>query len=98
MWCQHILPSMECELQSPEVLAAALQPIIYMINEATVEEFQAYILPFIKNIFQMPKSVQVGGSLYSLYILPSYSTVCLRLCALLPAHRALNPSVPQLHR
>lgn len=52
---------MECELQSPEVLAAALQPIIYMINEATAEEFQEFILPFIKNIFQMPKSVQVGG-------------------------------------
>lgn len=61
MWCKHILPSMECELQSPEVLAAALQPIIYMINEATVEEFQESILPFIKNIFQMPKSVQVGA-------------------------------------
>ena len=51
---------MECELQSPDVLAAALQPIIYMINECSVQEFQEFILPFIKNIFQMPKSVQVG--------------------------------------
>ena len=59
MWYMHILPSMECELQSPEVLAAALQPIIYMINESTAQEFQEFILPFIKNIFQMPKSVQV---------------------------------------
>jgi len=60
MWCQHILPSMECELQSPEVLSAALQPIIYMINESSAQECQEFILPFIKNIFQMPKSVQVG--------------------------------------
>lgn len=48
------------ELESPEVLAAALQPIIYMINRSTMEQFQQYILPFIKNIFQMPKSVQVN--------------------------------------
>lgn len=61
MWYMHILPSMECELQSPEVLAAALQPIIYMINESSAQEFQEFILPFIKNIFQMPKSVQVGA-------------------------------------
>lgn len=51
---------MECELQSPEVLAAALQPIIYIVNESSVQEFQEFILPFIKNIFLMPKSVQVG--------------------------------------
>lgn len=48
------------ELESPEVLATALQPIIYMINRSTIEQFQQYLLPFIKNIFQMPKSVQVS--------------------------------------
>ncbi|KAI2801048.1 hypothetical protein BLOT_011622, partial [Blomia tropicalis] len=63
MWCQHILPSMECELQCPDVLAAALQPIIYIINESSVQEFQEFILPFIKNIFQMPKSVQATVTL-----------------------------------
>ena len=51
---------MVCELESPEVLAAALQPIIHMINRSTLEQFQEFILPFIKNIFQMPKSVQVS--------------------------------------
>ncbi|XP_054169221.1 SCY1-like protein 2 [Oppia nitens] len=63
MWWQHILPSMETELQSPEVLAAALQPIIYMIEESSVDEYQDIILPFIRNIFLMPKSVQATVTL-----------------------------------
>ncbi|CAG2100886.1 unnamed protein product [Medioppia subpectinata] len=63
MWWQHILPSMEAELQSPEVLAAALQPIIYMIEESSQEEYQEIILPFIRNIFLMPKSVQATVTL-----------------------------------
>nr|XP_046909922.1 SCY1-like protein 2 isoform X1 [Dermatophagoides farinae] len=63
LWYQHILPSMVCELESPEVLAAALQPIIHMINRSTLEQFQEFILPFIKNIFQMPKSVQATVTL-----------------------------------
>ena len=54
------------ELESPEVLAAALQPIIYMINRSTMEQFQQYILPFIKNIFQMPKSVQVNMKIFAI--------------------------------
>ncbi len=64
MWYQHILPSMEAELQTPEVLAAALQPIIYMIEESSTEEYQDVILPFIRNIFLMPKSVQVCINVY----------------------------------
>lgn len=59
MWFQHILPSMDAELQSPEVLAAALQPILYMIEDSSQEEYEEIILPFIRNIFLMPKSVQV---------------------------------------
>jgi len=55
---------MEAELQSPEVLAAALQPIIYMIEESSTEEYQDIILPFIRNIFLMPKSVQVCINVY----------------------------------
>ncbi|RWS28073.1 SCY1-like protein 2 [Leptotrombidium deliense] len=61
MWFQHILPSMEAELQSSEVLAAALQPILYMIEELSVEEYHTYILPIIKNICCSPKSVQCSA-------------------------------------
>lgn len=51
---------MDAEIQSPEVLAAALQPILYMIEESSSEEYQDIILPFIRNVFLMPKSVQVN--------------------------------------
>ena len=69
---------MECELQSPEVLAAALQPIIYIVNESSVEEFQEFVLPFIKNIFLMPKSVQVSVA-FVLVPLCAAWVLCLKL-------------------
>lgn len=77
MWFQHILPSMAVEIQTPEVLAAALQPIIYMINQSTAEEFQEFMLIFIKNIFQMPKSVQVSWNFFFVSLNTStHSFVC----------------------
>ncbi|UXI17099.1 putative palmitoyltransferase [Sarcoptes scabiei] len=77
MWFQHILPSMAVEIQTPEVLAAALQPIIYMINQSTAEEFQEFMLIFIKNIIQMPKSVQATVTLLEnidILMLKTYTT------------------------
>ena len=62
MWFQHILPSIEEEFQSSEVLAAALRPILQMIEDSTLEEYQNNIYPIIKTIFFMPKSVQVNSS------------------------------------
>lgn len=59
MWFQHILPSMENEYQSSEVLAAALQPLLRIIEESTIEEYQTMIYPTVRNICMMPKSVQV---------------------------------------
>lgn len=60
MWFQHIIPSIKEELQSSEVLAAALRPILQMIEDCTFEEYQNYIYPIIKTICLMPKSVQVS--------------------------------------
>ncbi|GIY40879.1 uncharacterized protein CDAR_378391 [Caerostris darwini] len=54
----HVLPSLNAELQTPEVLAAALQPLLYMIEESTVDEYTELILPVFRPVFAMPKSVQ----------------------------------------
>ncbi|XP_022244432.1 SCY1-like protein 2 [Limulus polyphemus] len=63
LWYQHVLPSLKSELQSPEVLAAALQPLLYIIDESTPEEYQTLILPMFRTIFSMPKSVQATVTL-----------------------------------
>ncbi|XP_076372839.1 SCY1-like protein 2 [Tachypleus tridentatus] len=63
LWYQHVLPSLKSELQSPEVLAAALQPLLYIIDESTPEEYQTLILPMFRTIFNMPKSVQATVTL-----------------------------------
>ncbi|XP_067120668.1 SCY1-like protein 2 isoform X3 [Centruroides vittatus] len=63
LWYQHVLPSLKAELQSPEVLAAALQPLLFMIEESTPEEYQSLILPVFRSVFGMPKSVQATVTL-----------------------------------
>ncbi|GIY82531.1 uncharacterized protein CEXT_630661 [Caerostris extrusa] len=59
----HVLPSLNAELQTPEVLAAALQPLLYMIEESTVDEYTELILPVFRPVFAMPKSVQATVTL-----------------------------------
>ncbi|XP_015781451.1 SCY1-like protein 2 [Tetranychus urticae] len=63
MWFQHILPTISAELQFNDVLAAALQPILYIIEECNTDEYQNYILPIIRNLYQAPKSVQATVTL-----------------------------------
>lgn len=67
LWFQHVLPSLKTELQSPEVLAAALQPLLFMIEESTTEEYQNEILPVFRTVFSMPKSVQVSNLVIIFY-------------------------------
>ncbi|XP_022253725.1 SCY1-like protein 2 [Limulus polyphemus] len=63
LWYQHVLPSLQSELQSPEVLAAALQPLMFIIEESTADEYQTLILPMFRSVFGMPKSVQATVTL-----------------------------------
>ncbi|KAG8195910.1 hypothetical protein JTE90_001145 [Oedothorax gibbosus] len=63
LWYVHVLPSLNSELQSPEVLAAALQPLLFMIEESTPEEYTELILPVFRAVFAMPKSVQATVTL-----------------------------------
>jgi len=52
------------EQQASEVSASSLQPILYIIDESNTDEYQNYILPLIQNIYQIPKSIQVGVHLF----------------------------------
>jgi SCY1-like protein 2 len=40
-----VWPCLQQETRTQEVLAAVLQPIIFLVQESTVEEYEAIILP-----------------------------------------------------
>ncbi|XP_076341084.1 SCY1-like protein 2 [Tachypleus tridentatus] len=63
LWYQHVLPSLSSELQSSEVLAAALKPLLFVIEESSFDQYQTLILPTFRSVFGMPKSVQASVTL-----------------------------------
>ncbi|KAL1518045.1 hypothetical protein ABEB36_001731 [Hypothenemus hampei] len=58
LWYQHVWPSLRQEMCSQEVLAAVLQPVLFIVQESTVEEYETFILPNFRQIFIAPKTVQ----------------------------------------
>ncbi|XP_046472921.1 SCY1-like protein 2 [Neodiprion pinetum] len=58
LWYQHIWPYLQLESKSQEVLAAVLQPMLYIIQNSTVEEYESIILPTFRAVFSTPKSIQ----------------------------------------
>ncbi|XP_013179550.1 PREDICTED: SCY1-like protein 2 isoform X2 [Papilio xuthus] len=63
---QHVWPALQMEVRTAEVLAPVLQPIIWLTNEATHEEFDNYVLPVLKiywNLMNSPKSIQASVTL-----------------------------------
>lgn len=65
MWFQHVIASMEADLSGSEVMGAALQPIFYMMEESSDEEFRHILFPLIKKLISVPRSVQVRIHLLS---------------------------------
>ncbi|XP_060534730.1 SCY1-like protein 2 isoform X3 [Cylas formicarius] len=63
LWYQHVWPSLQQEMRSQEVLAAVLQPVLYLIQESTIEEYESMILPSFRTVFQAPKTVQAAVTL-----------------------------------
>ncbi|KAL4717625.1 hypothetical protein ACJJTC_000774 [Scirpophaga incertulas] len=57
---QHVWPALQLEVRTAEVLAAVLQPIIWLTNEASQDEFTHYVLPTLKTLMNSPKSVQAS--------------------------------------
>ncbi|XP_069702652.1 SCY1-like protein 2 [Periplaneta americana] len=63
LWFQHVWPCLQQEMKTQEVLAAVLQPIIFLVQECTIEEYESIILPSFRNVFSIPKSIQATVTL-----------------------------------
>ncbi|XP_049828871.1 SCY1-like protein 2 [Schistocerca gregaria] len=63
LWFQHVWPSLQQEMKTQEVLAAVLQPIIFLVQECTIEEYESIILPAFRSVFSIPKSIQATVTL-----------------------------------
>lgn len=72
MWFQHLIPSMEKEVadHGQEGLATLLECVLVMASECTRDEYQSHLIPFLRNVFSINKSIQVSpsGHLLGLYL------------------------------
>lgn len=77
MWYQHMLPSMETDLLGSDVMGAALQPLFFMIEESTDEEYANILFPTLKNVMSIPRSVQVRILADSVYVTTEHESLML---------------------
>ena len=61
LWFQHVWPTLEGEVRSQEVLAAVLEPVLFLVKECTHEEYRQLIFPALRPVFGNPgKSIQAS--------------------------------------
>ncbi|XP_072748442.1 SCY1-like protein 2 isoform X1 [Anoplolepis gracilipes] len=58
LWYQHIWTYLHAELQTQEVLSAVLQPMLYIVQNSTKEEYDQIMFPTLKPLFTNRKSIQ----------------------------------------
>ncbi|XP_011314045.1 SCY1-like protein 2 isoform X2 [Fopius arisanus] len=58
LWYQHIWPYLQAESKSQEVFASVLQPMLFIIQQSPLEDYQNIILPSFKELFSTPRSIQ----------------------------------------
>ncbi|XP_025993291.1 SCY1-like protein 2 isoform X2 [Solenopsis invicta] len=58
LWYQHIWTYLHAELQTQEVLSAVLQPMLYIVQNSTKEEYERIVFPTLKPLFNNRKSIQ----------------------------------------
>lgn len=51
LWWQHVWPFLQQEMKGSEVLAAVLQPALAMVQESTANEYEEFILPTFRYVF-----------------------------------------------
>ncbi|KAF6201765.1 hypothetical protein GE061_004160 [Apolygus lucorum] len=56
LWFQHVWPCLQQEMRTQEVLAAVLQPILYLIQECSLEEYEDLILPSFRCLSSPPRN------------------------------------------
>lgn len=60
LWFQHTWPLLEQEIRSQEVLAAVLEPVLFLVKECSPQEYRSIILPALRPVFANPKSIQAS--------------------------------------
>ncbi len=63
LWFQHTWPILESEVRSQEVLAAVLEPVLFLVKECSPEEYRGIVLPALRPVFSNPKSIQASVTL-----------------------------------
>ncbi|KAJ8668715.1 hypothetical protein QAD02_010378 [Eretmocerus hayati] len=58
LWYQHIWPYLHHETRSQEVFAAVLQPMLFIIQNSSVVEYENILLPNFRPLFSAPRSIQ----------------------------------------
>ena len=98
MWYQHMIPSMKGDLLGSDVMGATLQPLLYMIENATDDEYNNILFNEIKNILNIPRSVQASVTiLENMDMLVRRSTRDQVINTLLPmVLSSLDSTMPQI--
>ncbi|XP_077302425.1 SCY1-like protein bma [Arctopsyche grandis] len=60
IWWQHIWPYLQMEINMGEVLAAVLVPVMYMVKNSSMEEYEFHMVPTLKDLFASAKSIQAS--------------------------------------
>ncbi|CAD1473453.1 unnamed protein product, partial [Heterotrigona itama] len=63
LWYQHIWTYLQAELESQEIQSAVLQPVFYIVQNSTQEEYDQIIFPSLRLLFSNRKSIQGTVSL-----------------------------------
>ncbi|XP_060832867.1 SCY1-like protein 2 isoform X1 [Bombus pascuorum] len=58
LWYQHIWTYLQTELESQEVQSAVLQPVLYIVQNSTQEEYDQIVFPSLRSLFSNRKSIQ----------------------------------------
>lgn len=48
LWYQHIWTYLQTELESQEVQSAVLQPVLYIVQNSTQEEYDQIVFPSLR--------------------------------------------------
>lgn len=94
LWYQHVWPCLSQEMKAQEVLAAVLQPIIYLIQESSQEEYENIILPLFRCVHlvlrRAENNISTAAAIKRFLIYRAVPCVSLKAAptpALMDAHR-----------
>ncbi|CAK9798389.1 SCY1-like protein 2 [Anthophora quadrimaculata] len=58
LWYQHIWTYLQTELESQKIQSAVLQPVLYIVQNSTQEEYDQILFPSLRTLFSNRRSIQ----------------------------------------